>query len=142
MRIEGITMEWTQDLAVGITAIDSQHRELFNRINSLLVSIKEKRCKSEIDGTIRFLDAYARYHFAEEERRMEETGYEGLPEHRMCHAVYLKNIEELKQLASQPRIQGVSYELSVTTNQIVVDWIVDHIMKIDRKFGEFMKGRR
>jgi hemerythrin len=135
-------MEWTHDLAVGIDTIDSQHRELFRRINNLLASIKEKRCRTEIDGTIQFLDEYARYHFTEEERRMDESGYDGLSEHRMHHAVYLQNIEELKRLAAQPRIQGASYELSVITNQIVVDWIVDHIMKIDKKFGAYMKGRR
>ena len=134
-------MEWTQDLAVGIDAIDSQHRELFRRINNLMASIKEKRCMTEIDGTIQFLDEYARFHFSEEERRMEETGYSGLGDHRQYHAVYLQNIEELKRLAAQPRIGGVSYELSVTTHQIVVDWIVDHIMKNDRKFGEFVRSR-
>lgn len=36
----------------------------------------------------------------------------------------------------------MSYELSVTTNQVVVDWIVDHIMKIDRKFGESVRRKR
>jgi hemerythrin len=134
-------MEWTQDLAVGIETIDSQHRELFRRINSLLVSIKEKRCMAEIDGTIGFLDEYARFHFSEEERRMKEAGYAGLEEHRKYHAVYLENLAELKQLASQPRVRGMSYELSVTTNQIAVDWIIDHIMKIDRKFGDYMRSR-
>lgn len=134
-------MEWTPDLAVWIETIDSQHRELFRRINDLLISIKEKRCKTEIDGMIRFLDEYARFHFAEEERRMSESGYEGIEEHRGYHAVYLQNLEDLKQLASRPRIQGLTYELSVVTNQVVVDWIVDHIMKIDRKFGEFVRRR-
>jgi hemerythrin len=35
----------------------------------------------------------------------------------------------------------MSYELSVTVNQVVVDWIVDHIMKIDKKFGSFLKNK-
>lgn len=135
-------MEWTKDLAVGIETIDSQHQELFRRINGLLAAIKEQRCRTEIDGTIAFLDDYARFHFGEEERRMEAAGYEGLADHRKHHASYLRNIEELKQLASQPRISGMSYELSVTTNQVIVDWIVDHIMKIDRKFGEFLRQKR
>ena len=40
---------------------------------------------------------------------------------------------------SQPRIKGSSYDLSATTNQVVVDWIVAHIMKLDMKFGEHLK---
>jgi len=135
-------MEWTKDLAVGIETIDLQHRELFRRINGLLAAIKEQRCRTEIDGTIQFLDDYARFHFAEEEQRMQDAGYDGLADHRKHHATYLKNIQELKEFASQPRISGMSYELSVTTNQVIVDWIVDHIMKIDRKFGEFVENQK
>lgn len=134
-------MEWTEDLAVGIPLIDSQHKELFSRINNLLTAIKEHRCKSEIDGTIKFLDDYAVFHFGEEEKRMREAGYDGLDEHKRQHAKYLKNISELKEQAALPRVTGMSYELSVTVNQIIVDWIVDHIMKIDKKFGEFVRSR-
>ncbi len=134
-------MKWTQDMAVGIEMIDAQHRELFDRINNLLTAIREHRCKDEIDGTIRFLDDYAVFHFGEEERRMQEASYAGLEEHRRHHATYLGNLAELKHQAAQPRQHGMSYELSVTANQIVVDWIVDHIMKVDRKFGEYIKGR-
>ncbi len=135
-------MQWTEDLAVGIASIDEQHRELFKRINNLLQAIKEHRCKSEIDGTIQFLDEYAVFHFGEEERRMEQARYDGLADHRKHHAAYLKNITELKEQAALPRVQGMSYELSVTANQIIVDWIVDHIMKIDKKFGEYVKAKR
>ena len=134
-------MEWTENLAVGIATIDTQHKELITRINNLLQAIKEHRCKSEIDGTLKFLDDYAVFHFGEEEKRMREAGYGGLEEHQRHHATYLKNIAELKEQAALPRISGVSYELSVTANQVIVDWIVDHIMKIDKKFGEFVKSR-
>ena len=134
-------MEWTQDMSVGIETIDSQHRELFKRINELLKAIKEHRCRSEIDGTIKFLDDYAVFHFREEEQRMVAAEYPGLEAHQQQHAIYMKNLAEVKEEAARPRIQGASYELSVTVNQIVVDWIVDHIMKVDRKFGEYMKGR-
>jgi len=36
-------------------------------------------------------------------------------------------------------VPGSSYDLSATTNQVVVDWIVDHIMKVDMKFAEYLK---
>ena len=135
-------MEWTPDLAVGIETIDTQHKELFRRIGNLLTAIKEGRCKTEIDGTIQFLDEYASFHFGEEEKRMAKAGYDGLAEHRRQHAVYMKNIAELKAQAALPRVSGMSYELSVTANQIIVDWIVDHIMKIDKRFGEYMRSKK
>ncbi len=135
-------MEWNEKLAVGIRTIDNQHKELFKRINNLVRAIKEQRCREEIDSTIEFLEDYARVHFAEEERHMQATNYPGYEEQRTEHKKYLASLEDLKKQASMPRIRGASYDLSATTNQVVVDWIVDHIMKIDRQFGEYMKKRR
>ncbi len=135
-------MEWTEDLAVGVSTIDSQHKELFKRINNLVAAIKQHRCKDEIDGTLKFLEDYARFHFSEEEKRMHEAGYNGLGEHKEHHKKYIAALMELKEQASLPRVQGASYDLSATTNQVVVDWIVDHIMKIDKKFGEYIRKQK
>ena len=134
-------MEWNETLATGISTIDSQHKELFKRINSLVLAIKQHRCKSEIDSTLKFLDDYARVHFAEEEKHMREAGYPGLADQLESHKQYLAALAELKEQASLPRVQGSSYDLSATTNQVVVDWIVDHILKLDMKFGEFLRGK-
>jgi len=134
-------MEWNEKLATGISTIDSQHKELFKRISNLVQAIKQHRCKSEIDGMLKFLDDYARVHFAEEEKHMRDSGYPGYEEQREDHKKYLENLAELKVEASLPRIQGSSYDLSATTNQVAVDWIVAHILKLDMKFGEFLKSK-
>jgi hemerythrin len=135
-------MEWTEKLATGISAIDSQHKELFKRINSLVIAIKQHRCKDEIEGTIKFLDDYARIHFFEEERHMRDSKYAGLEEQHEDHKKYLAMLAELKEQASLMRVQGGSYYLSASTNQVVVDWIVDHIMKLDMKYGEFLRSAK
>jgi len=64
---------------------------------------------------------------------------QGYPEYPQ-HAIYLKALADLKEQVSQPRVQGSSYELSVTTNHVVVDWIIAHIAKVDKKLGEFLKA--
>ncbi len=134
-------MEWKESLATGISTIDSQHKELFKRIDNLVLAIKQQRCRSEIDGVLKFLEDYARVHFSEEEKHMRNTEYPGYEEQRKEHGKYLRALEELKLQASLPRIQGASYDLSATTNQVVVDWIVAHIMKLDMKFARFLKDR-
>ena len=134
-------MEWTDNLAVGVATIDSQHKELFKRINNLVLAIKEHRCKSEIDGTLKFLDDYARIHFAEEEKHMRESNYAGYDEQVEAHKQYLAALAELKAEAALPRVPGSTYDLSATTNQVVVDWIVDHILKLDMQFGAYLRKR-
>ena len=93
-------MKWDEKFATGIRTIDSQHKELFKRINNLVVAIKEHRCKAEIDGTIKFLDDYARVHFADEEKYMRETNYRGMEEQRVDHKRFLAALAELKTEAS------------------------------------------
>jgi hemerythrin len=134
-------MEWMEKLSIGIATIDSQHRELFKRINTLVAAIKQHRCKEEIDNTIKFLEDYARVHFSDEERHMKETHYAGYEEQQEDHRRYLAALTELKEQASLPRVPGSSYDLSATTNQVVVDWIVDHILKMDMKFGDFLRAQ-
>jgi hemerythrin len=141
MTMGRFALEWTETLATGITTIDSQHRELFRRINDLVLAIKQHRCKSEIDGMIKFLDDYARVHFSEEETHMRETGYGGLEAQRGEHEKYLAALAGLKEQASLPRFQVGSYDLSATTNQVVVDWIVGHILKLDMRFAEYLKSK-
>lgn len=134
-------MEWSDKLSIGIATIDNQHRELFRRINGLVTAIKEQRCKEEIDKTIEFLGDYARVHFSEEEKHMLRTRYPGYEEQTKEHRQYLAAIADLKLQASLPRVPGSSYDLSATTNQVVVDWIVNHILKIDMKFGRFLRSQ-
>jgi hemerythrin len=51
-------MEWTEDLSVGVKKIDTQHKELFARINDLVAVIKHSTCKYKISDVVNFLDEY------------------------------------------------------------------------------------
>jgi len=134
-------MQWTKDLSVGVEEIDEQHRELFSRINMLVASIKSAQCKYTVGDTIKFLQEYALTHFGAEEIHMARAAYPGLKQHREQHAVFLDSLSQLKALLREPRVPGSSYELSVLTNQVVVDWILAHIMKMDMAFGRYLRAK-
>ncbi len=132
-------MEWTEDLAVGVKRIDEQHKELFRRINALVDAIRKSECKYTIDGTIQFLAEYAASHFGEEEGFMAEHHYPEFKQHRAQHEIFLRALDSLKRQAAEPRIKGSSYDLSVETNRVVVDWIIAHIMRVDKKLGAYLR---
>jgi len=136
-------MKWTEDLSIGIDIIDNQHKELFNRINSLLEAIKQHICKDKISGIIQFLDDYVHSHFDEEERYMLKYGYPEYQFHKAQHEHFKKELSALKSelIKIEGRAKLGSYELSVITNQVVVDWILDHIVKIDKQLGKFLQIR-
>lgn len=136
-------MEWTEDLSVGVAKIDEQHKELFRRINSLVDAIKSKTCKYKISDVIRFLEDYIIEHFSEEEGFMTRHGYPDYAAHKALHEEFMQSFAELK--VGLEEIEGGkkpgSYDLSVETNQIVVDWILNHIARVDKRLGVFLKDR-
>lgn len=136
-------MQWNEDLSVGVEKIDSQHKELFARITDLVNSIKQHTCKYKIGDVVKFLDDYIVFHFGEEEKYMQQFKYPAYSKHRAQHRLFMKNFQGLKNELA--RLEGGrkpgSYDLSVETNQVVVDWILDHIMNVDRELGAFLKDK-
>lgn len=131
-------MEWTPDLSVGVEEIDEQHRELFRRINQLVEAVKKSECKYIIGGVMKFLHEYAVEHFGDEEAIMSRHGYPGYRAHRAQHAGF---IEGLAAMEEELRNETSSYTRSVYTNQMVVDWIINHISKLDKELGRYLKSR-
>lgn len=136
-------MQWTSDLSVGIEKIDEQHRELFDKINDLVAAVKRSVCKYKIGDVIKFLEDYVVFHFGEEEKYMVQFNYPNYQAHKTQHEKFIENFNELKK--ELPKLEGGkkpgSYDLSVETNAVVVDWILDHIAKVDKLLGEFLKGK-
>ena len=134
-------MKWTEDLSIGVELIDNQHKELFSRITDLVDAIKHHTCKYKIPDVVRFLDEYIVFHFGEEEAFMQKHKYPQYPRHKAQHTKFIANFNELKK--ELQKLEGGkkpgSYDLSVETNQVVVDWILDHIVKVDKEFGVFLK---
>jgi hemerythrin len=136
-------MEWTPDLSVGVDIIDDQHKELFRKINDLVAAIRQSVCKYKIGDVIKFLEDYVVFHFGEEEKYMARYSYPGYPAHKARHEEFKRNFRSLKKdlLKLEDGKKPGSYDLSVRTNQLVVDWILEHIAKTDKALGQFLKDR-
>lgn len=129
-------LEWTPEYSVEIEVIDAQHKELFERISSFIDDIKGKRCKYTVGGTTKFLEDYVLVHFADEERFMKQAAYPQYDAHCLLHRRFVMDFNALKrELAGELS----PYNRSVLINQIVVDWIVEHVTTKDRAFGQYLK---
>jgi len=129
---------WTPDLATQVDEIDSQHRELFKRINDLLEACRQGRGKEEVQKVIRFLEEYVVTHFGEEEKYMENYHYPEYRDHKAQHKEFMKNFSELKQ---QFDAEGPGVHIVISTNQIVVDWLRTHIRRLDKALGAFLQAK-
>ena len=64
--------EFDESLVTGNEMIDSQHKELIDKINKLLDSCETSKDKVVSVKTLDYLADYTEFHFGEEEKLQEE----------------------------------------------------------------------
>jgi hemerythrin-like metal-binding protein len=138
-----LSVRWSRELVTGADEIDSQHRELFMRINNLLDAGEKNHTKEKIKDTIRYLDGYIKTHFGTEEKHMAMHHYPEYASHKAEHERFIKDFKELIG-----KFEGFDYKISAEvivmsdTEKLLGDWWTNHITKTDMKLADFLKKRR
>ena len=123
---------WDGSLALGIESIDTQHEELFRVINSLYDKIQRGTDVNALVEGLDSLRSYVKYHFRTEESLMRDHGYPDLEAHRDEHTLFAGRIEEFAQ-RPMGDIEATLEELQI----FLMQWLVKHIQRTDRKFMLF-----
>lgn len=131
-------ISWRDDFAVGVPAIDDQHKELFSRFNQLLQACNEGRGKERIGELIAFLKDYTIVHFFDEEALQQEIGYPEYLEHHRQHTEFVARLDKLSTDFSSG---GASLTLVLKTNNMLLEWLISHISRTDRKIGEYIRTK-
>lgn len=131
-----MSFEWNEDLATGIEKIDNEHREVFKQINKLLDAMDKGRGAYAIREVLVFLEHYATTHFTEEENYMVEHSYEGFHTQRAAHSQFIKDFYLLKKELLQ---SGMNLHLVVKTEQVLGNWLINHIKVEDKKMALALK---
>ena len=84
--------EITNDLLTGNILIDSEHRQLFQAVNSLMDACSAGKGCAELESTVKFLTAYVAKHFADEENLQINSKYPGYTAHKLFHENYKKQL--------------------------------------------------
>jgi hemerythrin len=131
-------LEWTPDLSVGIEEIDSQHRELFRRINNLDSALRTGKAKAEIIRLIEFLDEYVVDHFGAEEKYMIDYNYAGYDRHKANHAWFINEFSGIREKfdAGEPPVTLIGL-----CNNLLITWFSNHIRTVDMALGGFLKSK-
>ncbi|MCX7745281.1 MAG: bacteriohemerythrin [Clostridia bacterium] len=128
-------IEWKESYAVGVKAIDEQHKELFAKVNQLFEACNHGKGREEINNTIKFLEEYVVVHFNAEQELMNKNSYPAFEEHKSQHQQFIKNFSELK---SKIELEGATIHTVMLLNRSVVDWLVKHIGNSDKALGKFL----
>lgn len=132
-----MTFTWTPDISTGVEEIDSQHKELFKRINALLDACAQQKGKEEIGTYLAFLEDYVIQHFSAEEAAMTKAAYAGLAAHKQEHDYFKQRIATIKKEFLE---FGATIHVVLLAVRTSGDWLFSHIKKTDREMGAMLKG--
>lgn len=134
-----MAVEWTKDLSVGVDFIDKQHQIWFQKANDLFEAGKQGKSSGIISQMLDFLDDYTKTHFRDEEKYMLAIHYPELSTQKKLHESF---IAELAKLKSEYKKTGGNVVVIISANQMVVNWLIQHIMVQDKKIGQFVKSQK
>lgn len=124
------------NLKIGIDMIDTQHKQLIERINNFLSKIETgdtKTFSTELEQIFDFMAEYALSHFNDEEKLMESHNCPILEFQKMQHQFFLMEANKLKFDLKQ---KGLTPELLMKSQKLLVDWVKSHITQMDKKIKE------
>jgi hemerythrin len=136
---EDFLMPWTPDLSVGVPMIDAQHKTWFENAEKLFEAGKNRQAKEYVGELLSFLDSYTKKHFADEEKYMQQIHYPDYPEQKAAHTAF---ITQLTKLRKDYDASGGSLMVILNANHMTVNWLTQHISKMDKKIGQFANSKR
>ena len=128
---------WNQRLSVGDPDIDHDHQGLFDLVNELASADKTRGFMADI---IVRLEQYANEHFAREEALMRSIGYPEYEQHLEKHRAFVEWLESVK--TTYRRAAESPFLINDLVHDFLVEWLVDHIMKEDMKYRDYILSRK
>lgn len=125
---------WSDDLSVGVEAVDAEHRELIEHLEGL-----RRAHAAGQGGLVSALDALidaTHRHFENEEAAMARSSYPQLADHVRSHIELSSRVLQIRQRLAAGDVSTLGFELL----GFLDGWLLDHIRTADRAFGAFLAG--
>ncbi|MCL2188348.1 MAG: hemerythrin family protein [Defluviitaleaceae bacterium] len=129
-------MLWSDKYLTGNRAIDDDHKRIFDLVRDIIDQNFLDRGE-KITKVINFLGDYTIQHFRREEKLMEECEYPEYPLHKSQHDDFLEQIKELTEKTNG--IDGKSLSLSLEVNDVIVKWLVEHVLGSDKQMAAYVR---
>jgi len=128
---------WTDEFLVGIAEIDEQHKSLVDMINRFYGALAgEAPHRQALNTLLRGLVDYTKYHFATEERLMEEAQLPLTRPHLKQHQEFVQKVGDMVDRFSRGKLV-----LSVEATSYLRDWLQGHILGTDKQLGRELQAR-
>ncbi|ABF42651.1 Hemerythrin-like, metal-binding protein [Candidatus Koribacter versatilis Ellin345] len=127
-------LTWETRFSVG-AAMDAEHKTWFGILNRLHDAMAQGKGKDVQQKILIEMVAYTHTHFAHEESFLQSRNYPDLPAHRSLHVTFTKKVRDLES-----KVKAGLPVLSVELMDFLRDWLQNHILTHDVKYGTWMKA--
>ena len=129
------SLEWTEELSVGIPEIDAEHRRFIRLVNELNDAIASRMGAAKLNRRMQAVLDDAVAHFQHEAVLFKEWGYPDAPGHEEKHAQITRT---LREIMSQLANGGTEYEW-VDAGLKIKKTLIDHLLNEDMKCRDYRR---
>lgn len=128
---------WSDSLSVDVPEIDAEHRQFVARVNDLNQAIVECRDKATVERLLDLMLMEASHHFWHEQQLLARWNYPERDDHAAKHA---QLSAELDRVMKEFERSDVSFTWALK-GLYIKQLLVDHLLKEDMKFRDFLRAR-
>lgn len=135
MKGADMFIEWNESLAIGVEEIDEEHKGIIIKFEELYQKMRQGKGHEMYLEIIDFLEDYINTHLEHEEAYQQKINYPDFDAHKAKHDEFRKIVHEIKEETHEE----ISHKDLIEVNQLMKNWLINHIMEVDAKIGEFVK---
>ena len=131
--------EWNESVVTGDPVIDLQHKQFFAVLLDFSVLLEKGEGAKGLKKMLVFLKYYGEWHFGREETSQACFNCPLACENSDAHKQYVITIDALLE---DVRKEGTSDTLALSAYDKLTDWLVNHIMRIDKVNADHVKASK
>jgi len=129
-------INWTEELSVGVTLFDNDHKELIAIANRLHDSISVGSQHAVLAPILKELVNYTIFHFGHEEGMMLQYAYPAYTQHKKEHDALIEKVQDFND-----QVNSGKTSISLSLIGFLKDWLVNHIMVSDKEYRSFFEKK-
>lgn len=131
-------MLWKDKYELGVALIDRQHKELFNRVEAFMQTLRSAASWEDkvqhVNETLEFMNGYVVEHFRDEEAYQKKIGYPELEAHKKIHADMVNYVLAVTKTYEE---NGFDQQLMQQFGGKLLAWLINHVAAEDQHIADY-----
>lgn len=127
--------EMKEEYLTGIPQIDEEHTRIFELAEQAYQLLQDEHRYDKYDDLVYLVEElknYTKYHFQHEEEYMESIDYQAIFIQRVQHKDFIEKLDDFN-IDEEDSEHG---DTIIDLLNLITEWLIDHILKMDKMIGQ------